>query len=91
MRKRHLDATLAVVVGAVVTVTLIAVFDGPIDRSLTAYFEANSVPEAFGRNIVNVILVDFRALDTFGEVAVVAVAALAAYALIRGAPGRGES
>ena len=30
------------------------------------------------------ILVDFRALDTFGEVAVVAVAALGAYALLRG-------
>ena len=33
---------------------------------------------------MNVILVDFRALDTFGEVAVVVVAALGAYALIRG-------
>ena len=50
---------------------------------MTAFFETASMPEAFGRNIVNVILVDFRALDTFGEVAVVAIAALAAYALIR--------
>jgi multicomponent Na+:H+ antiporter subunit A len=31
-----------------------------------------------------VILVDFRALDTFGEIAVVVIAALAAYALLRG-------
>lgn len=83
---RWRDAVLAVSVGGVVSLTLLAVVEGPINRSVTAFFEAASVPEAFGRNIVNVILVDFRALDTFGEVAVVAVAALAAYALIRRAP-----
>jgi multicomponent Na+:H+ antiporter subunit A len=42
-----------------------------------------SKPEAYGRNIVNVILVDFRALDTLGELTVVAVAALGVYALIK--------
>ena len=57
---------------------------GDIDRRLTDYFEVTSWPEAYGRNIVNVILVDFRALDTFGEIAVVMIAALAAYALLRG-------
>ena len=51
---------------------------------MTAFFEQSSVPLAHGRNIVNVILVDFRALDTFGEIAVVAVAALGAYALLKG-------
>lgn len=84
-RFRAGDAALALAVGAVVSLVLLAVIDSPLDRSLTTFFETNSVPEAYGRNIVNVILVDFRALDTFGEVAVVAVAALAAYALIRGA------
>ena len=81
---RYLDAALAVTVGAIVATTLLAVVDGPVDRSVTAYFENTSVPQAFGRNIVNVILVDFRALDTFGEIAVVVVAALGAYSLIRG-------
>ena len=81
--QRWLDAGLAVAVGGVVTLTVLAVVEGPINRSVTAFFETASVPDAFGRNIVNVILVDFRALDTFGEIAVVAVAALAAYALIR--------
>ena len=42
-----------------------------------------SKPEAYGRNIVNVILVDFRALDTLGEITVVAVAGLGVYALIK--------
>ena len=85
---RHRDAALAIAVGGAVTVTLIAVIEEPFDRSITTFFERASVPEAFGRNIVNVILVDFRALDTFGEVAVVGVAAIAALSLIRGAARR---
>ena len=82
-RVRRLDALLSLGLGGLVTVVLMAVVQTPLDRSLTSFFEAASVPEAHGRNIVNVILVDFRALDTFGEIAVVAVAALGAYALIR--------
>ena len=77
-------------VGVVTSATLLAVLDLPLDRRLSDFFEQASVPEAFGRNIVNVILVDFRALDTFGEIAVVAVAAIAAYALIRRSAGREE-
>jgi multicomponent Na+:H+ antiporter subunit A len=69
---------------------LLQVTDGPIDRRLTDFFEEASWIEAYGRNIVNVILVDFRALDTFGEIAVVAIAALGAYALLKGSPAREE-
>ena len=74
---------IAVSVGAVTSLTLLAVLSAPLDRRLTDYFETASWPEAYGRNIVNVILVDFRALDTFGEIAVVVVAALSALALLR--------
>ena len=70
------------------TLTMLAVLQAPLDRRLSDYFEVASWPEAFGRNIVNVILVDFRALDTFGEVAVVVIAALAAYALLRTTKGK---
>lgn len=76
-------ALLSVAVGASVSLILIAVVSSPLDLRLTDYFEATSWPEAYGRNIVNVILVDFRALDTFGEIAVVVIAALSAYALLR--------
>ncbi|MEO1276021.1 MAG: hydrogen gas-evolving membrane-bound hydrogenase subunit E, partial [Pseudomonadota bacterium] len=55
------------------------------DRTVSDAMIALSVPEAYGRNVVNVILVDFRALDTFGEIVVVAIAAVAALALIRSA------
>lgn len=80
-------ALVAVSVGTVVALMLLAVLSAPIDRRLSDYFEVTSWPEAFGRNIVNVILVDFRALDTFGEVAVVVVAALSAVALLRSGKG----
>ncbi len=78
------NAVLAVTVGVVTTIVVLLVVDQPFDRRLTDFFEAASWTEAFGRNIVNVILVDFRTLDTFGEIAVVAVAALGAFALLKG-------
>ncbi|MEM7075415.1 MAG: hydrogen gas-evolving membrane-bound hydrogenase subunit E [Pseudomonadota bacterium] len=89
-RFRAGHALIAVGVGATVTLTLLSVLNGPIDLKLSAFFEAASWPDAYGRNIVNVILVDFRALDTFGEGAVVVIAALAAYALLRTTKGKGS-
>ena len=80
---RPKDAVLALFSGGVVTVTLLAVLNTPMDLRLTQFFEEASWTAAYGRNIVNVILVDFRAIDTFGEVAVVVIAALSAYALLR--------
>jgi multicomponent Na+:H+ antiporter subunit A len=44
---------------------------------------ARSVPDGHGRNVVNVILVDFRGLDTLGEISVLAVAAIGVVALAR--------
>ncbi|MEM7491035.1 MAG: hydrogen gas-evolving membrane-bound hydrogenase subunit E, partial [Pseudomonadota bacterium] len=87
-RLRPWDLGLSVIVGGLVTITLLAVMQAPLDLRLTDYFEETSAPVAYGRNIVNVILVDFRALDTFGEIAVVVIAALAAFALLRGTRGR---
>jgi len=44
---------------------------------------ARALPEAYGANVVNVILVDFRGFDTFGEITVFAVAALVVHAMLR--------
>ncbi len=83
MRIRWRDLAIAGAVGSGTSLALLAVLGTDLDRNVTSYFEAASVPDAFGRNIVNVILVDFRALDTLGEIAVVVIAALAAFALLR--------
>src|SRR5690606_16452154 len=42
-----------------------------------------ALPDGHGRNVVNVILVDFRGLDTMGEITVLAAAAIGAVALAR--------
>ncbi|WP_071797780.1 hydrogen gas-evolving membrane-bound hydrogenase subunit E [Natronohydrobacter thiooxidans] len=78
------NAVLAIAVGALTTWVLLLVVDQPFDRRLTEFFEGASWTQAFGRNIVNVILVDFRTLDTFGEIAVVLIAALGAFVLLKG-------
>ena len=44
---------------------------------------ARAVPDGHGRNVVNVILVDFRGFDTLGELTVLAVASIGAVALAR--------
>ncbi len=85
------DASIAIGCGVVVGLITIAVGISPLDLSITEFYEAASLPEAYGRNIVNVILVDFRALDTLGEVAVVAIAALAVIALVTVKPQRRSS
>jgi multicomponent K+:H+ antiporter subunit A len=53
-------------------------------ESIADYFLAQSLPGGGGRNVVNVILVDFRGYDTFGEITVLAVAALGALVLLDG-------
>ncbi len=60
----------------------------PENRELADWFGANSLTGANGHNVVNVILVDFRALDTFGEIVVVAFALIAALPLLTGARPR---
>ena len=48
-----------------------------------------ALPEAEGRNVVNVILVDFRGFDTLGEITVLVAAAIGAVALAARAPAAG--
>jgi multicomponent Na+:H+ antiporter subunit A len=85
--QRVFDAGLAAGIGVLVTSLLLSVLTIPLDRGITRFYEQKSYIEAYGKNIVNVILVDFRSLDTLGEITVVATAGLAAYALIRGRKG----
>jgi multicomponent Na+:H+ antiporter subunit A len=83
-RARNLfNAVLSLSIGLLVATVLMGVLTVPLDRSLTDFFEDYSYIAAHGRNIVNVILVDFRSLDTLGEICVVVLAAWAGVALMR--------
>lgn len=73
---------LGLVVGLGLAGLVLAVAAGPQDPALRDFFTAQAFPAAQGRNVVNVIIVDFRGLDTLGEVAVVAFSLLAALPLL---------
>nr|WP_225984547.1 monovalent cation/H+ antiporter subunit A [Noviherbaspirillum aerium] len=75
------DAALAAAAGLGITAITYAVLTRPFE-SLSAYYLDNSVPGGGGTNVVNVILVDFRGFDTFGEITVLALAALGIAALM---------
>ena len=59
-------------------------------QTIATYHLAQSKPGGGGTNVVNVILVDFRGYDTFGEIIVLGIAALAIFALLT-APCAGAS
>ncbi|MFZ1813248.1 MAG: putative monovalent cation/H+ antiporter subunit A [Rhizobiaceae bacterium] len=77
------DASVAVAGALALGLLLLAVVQVPFNTELSDFFAQFSRTIAHGRNIVNVIIVDFRGLDTLGEIAVVMVAGLAILAVIR--------
>lgn len=83
LRESVIDASIAALAGGGLGLLLLKVTQLPFDDRLTAFFNAHSKVVAHGRNIVNVIIVDFRGLDTLGEISVVMIAGLAILALIR--------
>lgn len=81
---RWRDAAVAGAFGVLVTMMVLTVNQSSLPgEGITAYLVENSYVVAHGRNIVNVILVDFRALDTLGEIFVLALAAIGVNAMIR--------
>ncbi len=75
------DAVLACTFGALMTLLVLKAVNIQFNHPISEYLAEVSYSHAKGKNVVNVILVDFRALDTFGEVAVVTAAALGIAAL----------
>lgn len=81
-RARMRDAAIAIAVGGLMSMLVLAATSTPEPRHVSAFYAQTSVA-AHGRNVVNVILVDFRALDTLGEITVLAVAGIGVYALLK--------
>jgi len=77
------DALVALAVGAVMTLLVLGSPSVQYYPKISEYFAQVAVSAAHGHNIVNVILVDFRVMDTLGEITVLAVAAIGVYSLWR--------
>lgn len=82
--RRVRDLGVAVAAGGGLALLSYAVMTRPrVPDSIADAFVARALPEGGGSNIVNVILVDFRGFDTLVEITVLAVVALAVFALLR--------
>jgi multicomponent Na+:H+ antiporter subunit A len=83
MRTRISDIIVALTAGAMMTFLVLLAVHIQWHPTISAYFVDMALPLGHGRNIVNVILVDFRALDTLGEITVLGIAAIGVYALLK--------
>ncbi len=81
------DAFVATAFGTMMGLFALAVHLFRYPERISTFFVEQAFPAAHGRNVVNVILVDFRALDTLGEITVLGLAALGVAALL--AVGKG--
>ena len=88
--RRVRDGALASAVGGGVAWLAYAVMTRPANDPISSYHWEMSKPGGGGTNVVNVILVDFRGFDTFGEIIVLGIAAIGIYALLKTAV-RGQS
>jgi multicomponent K+:H+ antiporter subunit A len=75
------DVGIAAALGGLVATINYAFITQPLD-SISEFFLANSKTGGGGTNAVNVILVDFRGLDTLGEILVLGIAALGIFNLL---------
>ncbi|MBI4317290.1 MAG: DUF4040 domain-containing protein [Chloroflexi bacterium] len=82
------DAAIGTAVGVMVMALMLAITSSPIYASIRDYYVQASSPLAGGDNLVNVIIVDFRGYDTMGEIVVLAISAIALFALVKLGRGR---
>jgi multicomponent Na+:H+ antiporter subunit A len=83
MRFRFTNALISVGVGAVVTLIALSAHSNKLFDSISRYYVENTYTEAAGKNMVNVILVDFRGFDTLFEITVLAIASLGIFGMIK--------
>jgi len=81
--RRSRDLVIAVICGLCMAGLTFAVLTRPEINSVSRFFVERALSEGGGLNVVNIILVDFRAFDTFGEIAVLGIVALTVFALLR--------
>ncbi|RTR03808.1 putative monovalent cation/H+ antiporter subunit A [Halomonas nitroreducens] len=85
--RRLRDLVVASLVGGLVGLLMLSVLGGERLPRISGYMIANGQPLGHGHNLVNVILVDFRALDTLGEIIVLGLAATGVFAMLCLRPG----
>ncbi|KWW18179.1 cation:proton antiporter [Peribacillus simplex] len=85
------NALISIGVGVIVTLIALSAHSNKLFDSISSYYLENAYKEAGGKNVVNVILVDFRGLDTMFEITVLSIAALGIFAMIKLRLTRGKA
>jgi len=84
VRARRLrDMAVALAAGGGMAWLAFTMMSRPFPESTSTFFLERAQTEGGGTNVVNVMLVDFRGFDTFGEIVVLGIVALTVYALLR--------
>ncbi|SEQ51241.1 monovalent cation/H+ antiporter subunit A [Nitrosomonas ureae] len=81
--RRYRDFSLAVVCGSGMAMLAYVMMTNPLPDTIADFFLERAYVEGGGTNVVNVILVDFRGFDTFGEITVLGIVTLTVFALLR--------
>ncbi len=77
------DLTIAGFFGSAMGIIAYMSATSPVENKISFFYEKFSLTLAHGKNIVNVILVDFRGIDTLGEITVLVLASLGIYSLLK--------
>lgn len=77
------NALISIGVGAIVTAIALSSYSTKLFDSISHFYVDNTYIRAAGKNMVNVILVDFRGFDTLFEICVLAIASLGIFAMIK--------
>ncbi|RFU70153.1 Na+/H+ antiporter subunit A [Peribacillus saganii] len=77
------NALISLGVGVIIALIALSAHSNKLFDSIASFYLENSYKEAGGKNVVNVILVDFRGLDTMFEITVLGIAAIGIYSLIK--------
>lgn len=77
------DAVVALFFGGILSMIAIKVLQVPTTKEVSEFYGEFAYTLAKGKNVVNVILVDFRGFDTMFEIVVLGISALGVYSLIK--------
>ncbi|MGQ2984546.1 putative monovalent cation/H+ antiporter subunit A [Flavobacterium sp.] len=77
------DTLVSLSFGLIMAIVAIKVLQVPTDIESSDFYGTYAYTLAKGKNVVNVILVDFRGFDTMFEIVVLAIAALGVYSLLK--------
>src|SRR5690606_24287234 len=81
--QRYRDMAVSLGFGTILAIIALKVLHEPITTEISDFYGENAYIMAKGKNVVNIILADFRGIDTMFETVVLSIAALGVYSLLK--------